>query len=435
MLESLIVLGCLVVGQPEAKPAADKPGEAKPASEELAAQVRSLVRQLDAPKLEERNAAEEALVKLGSAVLDLLPKDVDASQAEVALRVARIRNKLQRTDAESAMQASRVTLRGKLPLTKILEAFQQQTGNKIADVRREAVPNVPDPELAVDFDKTPFWQALDQVLDQAGLSVYPYGEGRTVQVVKPSAEEGSRSKRACYRGPFRFEPVSIFAERDLRKPAGGTLKLEMEVTWEPRIEPVTLVQRMSDLKATDDRGQAVAAADREAAPEIPVEAGTLGKKVVLPLAALSRDARQIARLNGRINVIVPGKAETFRFTDLAKAKNVERRAAGVTVVLEQVLKNNQLWEVLVLIRFDSAGEALASHRTWILSNPAFLEGPDGKPIELASMETTKQTENEVGMGYLFAIDGPLENHVFVYKTPGMIFSTPLDYEFRDVPLP
>ena len=33
---------------------------------------------------------------------------------------------------------------------------------------------VTNPKLTVDFSKTPFWQALDQTLDQAKLTVYPY---------------------------------------------------------------------------------------------------------------------------------------------------------------------------------------------------------------------------------------------------------------------
>ena len=53
------------------------------------------------------------------------------------------------------------------------------------------------------------------------------------------------------------------------------------------------------------------------------------------------------------------------------------------------------------VRFDDAGDALASHRQWIFNNEAYLEGPDGKPIAYDSFETTAQGKNEVGMAYLF----------------------------------
>jgi hypothetical protein len=48
---------------------------------------------------------------------------------------------------------------------------------------------------------------------------------------------------------------------------------------------------------------------------------------------------------------------------------------------------------------------------------------------------TRQTANELGIAYEFRVDGPLEDYAFVYQTPGMILSMPLEYEFRDIPLP
>ena len=134
-------------------------------------------------------------------------------------------------------------------------------------------------------------------------------------------------------------------------------------------------------------------------------------------------------------MLVPSPPETFRFKDLEKAKNVKRRVANVTVAVEDVFKNNKLWEVAVLVVFDNPREALASHRNWVFGNPAYLEGPDGKAVPYASIETTKQTENEVGVGYLFDAPRPLAEYTFVYKTPTMIFSVPVPYEFKDIPLP
>ena len=46
-----------------------------------------------------------------------------------------------------------------------------------------------------------------------------------------------------------------------------------------------------------------------------------------------------------------GKAEPFEFTDLEKAENVEKRAAGVSVILERVRRNRDVWEIRVLARF------------------------------------------------------------------------------------
>jgi hypothetical protein len=422
VVASLILLGGLLLGQAEEKPAAD----------DLAVQVRTLVRQLDAAQLKQRDAAEEALVKLGPAILPHLPKDVDPDKAEVAQRVGRVRQKLQRAEAETTMQASLVTLRGKMPLSKVLEAIRQQTGNKIVDKRKEVVGNAPDPEVSVDFQKTPFWQALDKVLDQAGLGVYPYGQEKSVEIGMQPGEEGSRTKRASYSGPFRFEPVRLVAARDLRRAQGESLQLEIEVSWEPRVEPITLQQRTQDLKALVQGGQRLAI--EEAEYEAPVEPGPIAQKIVIPLALPPRSVKQIERFEGTINVLIPGKIEAFRFTGLEKAKGLSKRIGSATVVIDETAKNNKLWEVFVTLRLDNARDSLASHRTWAFENPAFLEGPDGKPLAHVATDPTKRTESEIGQGYLFNVES-LANYTFVYKTPTAVFNMPVKYEFRDVPLP
>ena len=87
------------------------------------------------------------------------------------------------------------------------------------------------------------------------------------------------------------------------------------------------------------------------------------------------------------------------------------------------------------MRFDDAGDALASHRQWIFDNPAYLEGPDGKPIAYDSFETTAQGKNELGLAYLFSTDRPLDELTFVYKTPGTIITSSFPYELKDIKLP
>ena len=133
--------------------------------------------------------------------------------------------------------------------------------------------------------------------------------------------------------------------------------------------------------------------------------------------------------------MIARRIETFRFAKLAGAKNLQQRIAGVTVTLEEVRKSNGAWEVRILVRFDDAGDALASHRTWIFNNEAFLEGPDGKPIAYDTFETTRQGKNEVGVAYVFNTDQPLDKLSFVYKTPGVIVTSAFDYELKDIRLP
>ncbi len=415
MLYSVLLAGCVLLGQADAE------------------EVRRLVSELDSRQLATRKAAEEKLLELGGDVLDLLPASTARTSAEVKQRIGRIRQKLQHRAAESAVNGSLVTLSGEMPLSKILAAMEKQTDNKIVDFRRRFGHEVTNPKLNVEFDKTPFWQALDRVLDDARLTTYPYGKLQAIHVIGRNDEQLPRSGRASYAGPFRFEPVSITARRDLRYQAHRSLRLNLQAAWEPRLRPICLKQKMADLRAVDENSRPLAIGDELAELEIPVGADATAVEIVLPWKLPNGRVRKIAKLRGTLTALVPGKVETFTFDDLPKAENVEKRTAGVTVELERVRKSGKLWEVRIRVRFDDAKGALASHRGWILGNECCLETPDGKPVPYKTVEITHQGDNQIGLAYFFSADRPLGEYRFVYKTPGVIVSAKYEYEFEFSP--
>lgn len=421
-----------------------------PTGEELKAEVRRLVRQLDAPQLAQREAAEAELLRRGPAILDLLPPVGERTPAEVQQRLGRVRQRLQQTAAESAARSSTITLQADaVPLSKILAAFEQQSGNTIVDYRRQFGQPATDPKLTVRFDRTPFWPALDRLLDQAGLTVYLYAQPRALGVVAVSGEKKmDRAGRASYCGPFRIEPVSVVARRDLREADGGSLVVTLEAAWEPRLRIISLIERRGDVVALDERGQPLPMADRSAQPELPLGSDVPAVQLELPLRLPPRDVRRIASLKGKLLATLPGRIETFRFSKPASANNLQQRIAGVTVTLEQVRKAASVmklsplpkgegtdWEVRIRVRFDDAGDALASHRQWIFENPAYLECPDGRRIAYETFETTVQSKNALGLAYHFRTDRPLEELTFVYKTPGTIINDSFEYQLKNIDLP
>jgi hypothetical protein len=405
----MALMGGLLLGQADAGGAAD-----------LKLEVRRLVRQLNAKTQSERDTAQQRLAAMGSPVLDLLPPPNEKVAPEVRQRVERVRQAVLREMAKAAVHASTVTLHADaMPLSKVLSAIQEQTRNKIVGPQDPAGAGIPDPPLKVDLEKTPFWQALDQVLDQAGLSAYPFGEQKAIVLQPRLPGQTLRSAGASYCGPFRFEAVQVEAKRDLRNPVNKVLTVTIETAWEPRLAPIVLEEPLKKVVAMDDAGRPMPVVGAEAKREFDVKPESMATPLELPLALPPREVRRISRLAGTIEAILPGKVETFRFKDLEKAKGVEQRMADVTVVLDEVRKNNQNWELRIRVRFDEAGEALQSHRNWIFENEAFLEGRDGKPVAYSAYETTMQSQREVGVAYLFNIDAPLSAYTFVYKTPGM----------------
>jgi hypothetical protein len=425
MFTGLMLIVCSLLGQPP-----------QPTNEDLKLEVRRLIEELDSDELARRDAAEQALIEKGPAVLDLLPADNRRLSAEVRQRLARIRNKLQQLAVAATLQPALITLRADgLPLFKILDALKQQSGNTLVDYRAQFGQPVSDPKLKVNFDKEPFWQALDQVLDQAGLTVYPYSDQAGLNLVNRSADELPRVKSACYSGPFRFEPVLLLAQRKLLSSQPGSLRLVIEAAWEPRLKPIMLFMRLANTEAVDDLGQPLTVQSAAAEMEVPIETLKSAVELSLPFALPPRQAREIARIKGKLTAIIPGKIEEFRFGDLLKAKNVEKRIAGVTVTLEQVRHAHEVLEVYVQVRFDEPGDALASHRGWIWRNQAYLEVPGEKPIAYDSLETTEQTKNQFGARYIFPVEKPTADVNFVYKTPTAILQAEVEYEFHHLKLP
>jgi hypothetical protein len=424
MLTSLLLAVCCLSADP-----------APAANEDLKLEVRRMVRKLDADQLAERETAEKALLEKGPAILDFLPETDDKTSPEVRVRLTRIRQQLQQAAADAAVRPSLVTLQGDaVPLKKVLAALSEQSGNKIVDHREQMNQPVDDPEIKADFDKTPFWEAFDRTLDRAGAALYPFGEGDGLNVVAKGEKQLPGGQGVSYAGPFRLKPMRVEASRELRIEMPAMVHVFVETVWEPRLRPIALKQRLEDIEAVDDKGNRLALG-AEAELETPIDGGRSAVELELPFVAPPREVKEIASIKGKLSAIIAGKVETFQFDKLTKAKNVEKRLAGVTVTLEGVQKNNDAWEIRIRVKFDEAGDALASHRGWIFQNEAYLEGEDGKPIRYDAFETTKQSKDEVGVAYIFALDDPPEKLKFTYKTPAALFAPTFEYELKNIKLP
>jgi hypothetical protein len=409
---------------------------AVPRDQTLQLEVRRLVRQLDDPALANREAAERALVELGPDVLEVLPPLARSTSAEVRVRLDRIRQTLQLAAAEATARGSRIDLRGEMKLSEALAALEQQSGNELIDFRQRFGQHVSDPAIETDFEATPFWQALDSVLDQVDLTIYNYsGKPGALAIVARDSEEFERTRRAAYAGLFRFEGASLLARRDLRNPRNDSLRLALEVAWEPRAAPIVLQLPLDQVKAVDEDDRPLTIHGSSSRLEIPIHGDAAATDLQIPFTLPDRRSVRIAAIEGRLDALVPGRIHEFTFDNLATARSVERRSAGVTVTLEQVREDVGVYEARLRIRFDEPGAALESHRGWIYKNEAYLLDADGQRIDPAGSQPTMQRENEVGMAYLFDHQGGLDGHTLVYRTPVVIVAMPVRYRLTDLNLP
>jgi hypothetical protein len=406
------------------------------ADDGLAEEVKALVEQLDSDTLAEREAAEVALLELGSEVLDNLPRGEELS-AEAAERVARVRDAAERKRSEEFFQASLVDLPQRtMPLSGALEQLQFQTGNAVVDFRGQiGGQQQGDPRIPLKLEGVSFWEALDQILDRAKMNVYGFTGEQAVSIVARDAGDVDRYGRGTYVGPFRLEAIEASARRNLRRTAENSLSVTIEAAWEPRIIPIALQHAMDDLEAVDDEGHPLLVANDQQQLEMPINVGVVSKEMALRFETPPRSASSIASLKGTLTALIPGAVEEFRFDKLANGASSKQSRADVTVTLQRVEKNGEIWEVRIRVAFGEAGDALESHRGWIYDNEAFLEGPDNQIVPYIGFEATGQSDNEVGVAYLFDLEDGPEGHTFVYRTPAAIHSAPIRYELKDIPLP
>src|SRR5215212_6295157 len=152
-------------------PAAQCWGQASDAA--LRDRVLQLIERLEAPKIEARKAAEEALVKLGPRILPLLPESAKVTGEERKQRVERVRASLLEARAadQSNLGASRITIQEKgIRLTEVLKKLQAQSGNMINDVREQEGAEVTNPALDLDIAGKSFFEALDEVCQKAEVT-------------------------------------------------------------------------------------------------------------------------------------------------------------------------------------------------------------------------------------------------------------------------
>lgn len=397
--------------------------------------VLQLVDRLGAPKMEARKAAEEALIKLGPRILPLLPEAGKTKKDERAERIERVRAALfeaQNLDPTN-LGASKITIKGKgLRLTEVLKALQTQSGNVLTDLREQEGAEVTNPALDLEIVDKPFLEALDEVAREAEVTPNFYtGDGSIgLMAGMPPATD-----RVLYNGPFRIALRQIGVLRDFQ---GGTsnANIQLEVAWEPRLRPMLLALKADELAIVDDAGKKVDPQVMMEATDVPLRPENPVAELNLNLDAPERSAKTLASLKVKADVTIPAGLKVFRFPSLA-AENVSKKEGDITVKLEGTEIDEQVWKVNVELAYPSGGPAFESYRQGLFNNRLWLQRADGSRFEHnGGYSNTAAEGGNLGFEYLFVdVPGKPADYQFVYETPSKVLTIPLEFEFKDVPLP
>ena len=139
----------------------------------------------------------------------------------------------------------------------------------------------------------------------------------------------------------------------------------------------------------------------------------------------------------KASVTVPAGLKTFRFPSLAVNGSVTQKQGDISVILEETEVDEQVWKVNVALYYPGEGEAFESYRQGLFNNRLWLQKADGARFEHnGGFSNTASDKGNLGFEYLF-VDAPGKpgDYGLVYETPSKVLTIPLEFEFKDVPLP
>lgn len=280
-----------------------------------------------------------------------------------------------------------------------------------------------------------FWQALDHVLDEAGLDLDPYGgDAKTWKLRVSQPLRPRRTTSATYAGTFRLEPTLVTSRRVLRQPALSGLSVEIELAWPPGAKPIGLTLPLDRVSAVLSDGEVLAAAGGgRGVIDVATGSDVASAVLQIPLQFSPLQATQIDSLSGQLRSLLPVDPQRF---ELALDATVPAETRGsITLRGEGVRKNEDLHEVRLGIEVDVPSEAMESHRGFLLDNEVYVLTAGGTRIEHLGYQLYRQAESGIGIAYLFDVGDSVAGCKLIYESPTRIVRDQVEFVIDNIPLP
>jgi len=315
----------------------------------------------------------------------------------------------------------------------VIQTLQAKSGNTITDLRESEGAETTNPSLDFDIDDKPFLEALDIVCKKAEISPNFFTGDGSIGLMGGKPAEAAL---IVYSGPFRVAFKQIGSVRDLQ--AGtSTANAQFEVAWEPRLRPMLMKLKADEIKVTDDRGKEVKVQVENENTDVVIRPENPVAEMNLTFISPEREAKKLASLKVNAEFSVPAGLKLFRFPNIAVKDPATVKQGDIAVTLEGSEVDEQVWKVNVLLAYPGQGDAFESYRQGLFNNRIWLQKSDGSRFEHnGGFSNTSSDGGKLGFEYLF-VDAPGKPGDFglVYETPSQVKTIPLEFVFKDVPLP
>ena len=431
MIFSVLNRPTAIYAQPETAPKNNSQEDRALTADSVSSeQILKWVSELDADSLAVRRQASQRLIDLGPGLLRDLPPNRSTDSPERSEALIRIRRDLEVQLAEQMKRPSRVSLNGEMTLWEALQSIEEQTQNGFDKLNTETEPQV------LDLEDVTYWDAISELLRKfPQFRLHPFRSlpGKLQLMLVPP--DFSTTPPLHAGGVFLFEPMRVESTSDLTNPMLDTTAVMIRMRWEPRLRPLSIVHDLTRLQGTTDLEHVLKSDRGQERLETPVQSGMGWVDFRATLQKADRSDQWVEELQGSLRVTLPAVETSFQFKDLKLEQPIEQRTGKTVVTLMGTRKVNQLQSIQLRIRFDESTGSLESHRQWLFESPAILIDSDGNAVEYFTFETTLQKSDEVGISYLFGIDGDLADHVFEYRAPSAILTIEQDWAIQKLELP
>ena len=423
--------------------------------------VRRWVARLDADRKADRLRAEEELLKLGPPALKWLPEPGVLGSRSAAEAVRRVRVKLERLKAESAVEASRLTVGGMRTVGDILPRLSQDTGNLVS---ADDLPQNLFAGLVELPEKPTFWQTIEALTQQQPVTWRCDGIPARLRLSpldpkRDKSESPTDILAVTTTKAFRIALRSAKAREVVGESASQLMRLEFDITAEPRLRPLFLKCAAADVRVmglresqSTDATKAASAKPEAWSPfstdsKIELTFGQGRRQLAFPVdyrIPVGGTWKSLAVI-GQLSLETAAGEEPIDFPAGADSRGVSRRRGGVTVKIldweTDTNSNERTLTIRATVTYDTGGLAFESHRSWMLYNVAGLIQPRQKQtteIELLKpthAQSDLQPDGSIAVTYRFEkLPSPADEYGLRYVAPTLILDVPVEFEFRDVPL-
>ena len=413
------------------------------------AKLEAAIKALNSDAWKERQAAQDALVTFGEAAAPRLQElAAKAEDEEVRTRAGAA---LRQIEENASVGGSIVTV-------KVKDAKPQDVFALIAKQARCEFPTYPptlwqqnvrnfgggNPAAALitmDLERVNFWTAFKEACQKSG--VYPQQIGNDRRMTLQQGVSSYWNGPSVVSGPFLIVANRVDHQRSIDFANPGNVQnnftMALSAFSEPKVKVVQSSYNVAIAECVDDKGNSLAATDRV------YDGMSSGQQWMWNLSARLKYPAQnpgtkIAKFRGSVKFMVQTKSETLDVADVLTVKNKTVNVAGRRILIKEVKKNGEQYDVQMTIYRDGM-----SQQDWnVLQYPGYsvrLLDKEGKSLNSQGWGGGGGgTEMNYNWNFSRNTWGgdqqkPGEPHRLVWEIPLETREMNVEFTFKDLPLP